>query len=404
MKHESDPARGRAAVLQRASEEPARDPIQGLLARLTRHLDVDVCFVGEVRDGQRAFRYLEGDGASFGFEAGGSDPLEETLCGRVLDGTVPRAMPDARRDPVAGALPVTHQARIGAYLGVPIVLPSGRLYGTLCATSHDPQHDLDARDLAALELASELIADHLAERAGPELVDPSRVAAVLADPGALLPVFQPVIELATGRTVGFEALARFRDAPPQQMFDDAWRTGFGEQLELLAVERALAQLDDLPYDAWLSVNASPRTVLSPAFSALLREVPNSRIVVEITEHAVVSSYPEVAAALEHMLDAGVRLAVDDVGSGYATLQHIVELSPDILKLDAAFARGVHEEPARRALIAAFVGYAREIDAQLIVEGIETEGELGVLCDVGVGLGQGFHLGRPAPVQQLLRSA
>lgn len=371
------------------------DPIQGLLARLRRHVDLDVCFVGEIVDGKRIFRFVEGAAEAFGIDVGDADPSDQSFCQRMLEGAIPSLIHDARNDPATCGLPGTEHRGIGSYIGVPIVLPSGRIYGTLCAIGHDPRHDLDQRDVSFVEFIADLIGEELAARLGPERFDPRGFAARIDDEQHLAIVFQPVVELRTGRTVGFEALSRFPNLGPEAMFAEAWRQGRGQALELKAISMALASMDRLPSDAWLSVNVAPQTILSRAFFDLLEGVPASRLVVEITEHDAVANYAEVSDALEGVLDRGVRLAIDDVGSGYASLSHIVELSPDILKLDGVFTRGVESEIARRALANAFVRFARDIDAMLVVECIETPQELRTLQALGIGYGQGFHLGRPA---------
>lgn len=377
------------------------DPIQGLLARMRRHVGLDVCFVGEMVDGKRIFRFIEGASEWFGIGLGDADPSDESFCQRMLDGGIPHLIRDARLDPNTCGLPATKHRGVGSYLGVPIILPSGRIYGTLCAIGHDPHHELDERDVAFVEFIAELIAEQLATRMNLEPFDPLGVSARIADEQGLAIVFQPVMDLRSGSIVGYEALSRFPGTPPEQMFAEAWRIGRGQDLELKAIAMALGAMDQLPGDAWLSVNVAPRTILSSEFEGLIASTPANRLVVEITEHDAVASYDEVTRALEGVLDRGVRLAIDDVGSGYASLAHIVELSPDILKLDGVFTHGVESEIARRALTNAFVRFARDIDAMLVVEGIETREELRVMQTLGIGFGQGFHLGRPASIDLLV---
>lgn len=377
----------------------ASDPLQRLLAGLREHLMLEVCFVSEVADGLRTFRFIEGDARAFGIEIGQAVPADSTYCQRMLDGVIPNIVADTRADPGTRDLAGTRHG-IAAYIGVPVVLPSGRVYGTLCAWSRRPQPMLDDRDVAFLRMSADLIAEILAFSVGPEVVDDLRVAERLEDPYGLRIVFQPVVELRTRRIVGVEALSRFTGAAPESVFAGAWRIGLGEELELKAVSAALAGIRRLPDHVWISLNLSPRTLLSPKFEEALDGTPRQRLVVEVTEHEAVASYGDLAQALEGLLDVGVRLAIDDVGSGYSSLAHIVELSPDILKLDAVFTRGVESERSRRSLASAFVSFARDIDADVVVEGIETADELRTMRQLGIGLGQGFHLGMPAPIELL----
>jgi EAL domain-containing protein (putative c-di-GMP-specific phosphodiesterase class I) len=93
----------------------------------------------------------------------------------------------------------------------------------------------------------------------------------------------------------------------------------------------------------------------------------------------------------------VRLAVDDAGAGFATLQHILRLQPDLIKLDLSLTRDIDKDPVRRALASSLVSFAREINAQLIAEGVETAEELETIRALGIAFGQGYHLARPQPL-------
>jgi PAS domain S-box-containing protein len=222
---------------------------------------------------------------------------------------------------------------------------------------------------------------------------------VLDDGGPTM-VFQPIIELATGKPVGAEALARFPAQPnrtPEEWFADAADVGLGVELELAAIRAAVAQLDALPAGTYLSLNAGPDTVVSPQLHQLLRSAPASRLVVELTEHIAVADYAALTEALDALRCRGVRLAVDDAGSGFSSLQHILNLKPDIIKLDRALVEAIDTDPARRALAGALLTFANEIGAQVIAEGIENLREQTVLRRLGVRYGQGFHLGRPGPI-------
>jgi PAS domain S-box-containing protein len=222
---------------------------------------------------------------------------------------------------------------------------------------------------------------------------------VLDDGGPTM-VFQPIVELATGKPVGAEALARFPAQPnraPAEWFADAAGVGLGVELELAAIRAAVAQLDALPAGTYLSLNAGPDTVVSPQLHHLLRSAPGSRLVIELTEHMAVVDYSALTEALDALRCRGVRLAVDDAGSGFSSLQHILNLKPDIIKLDRALVEAIDTDPARRALAGSLLTFANEIGAQVIAEGIENLREQTVLRRLGVRYGQGFHLGRPGPM-------
>jgi EAL domain-containing protein (putative c-di-GMP-specific phosphodiesterase class I)/CheY-like chemotaxis protein len=228
----------------------------------------------------------------------------------------------------------------------------------------------------------------------------SRVrAAIQGD--ALSMHFQPIVALADSRTVGYEALARFSlepSQPPNRWFADAEEVGRRAELELEAIRRALVELPKLPGTSLLSLNTSPATLVSGSVAELLTGVDLSRIVLEVTEEARIENYDEFAAALGDLRAGGVRLAVDDAGAGFASLRHILRLEPDVIKIDRTLIEDVDTDRRSRALAVAFVGFAREVDAIALAEGIERPIQLEVLLELGVTHGQGYLLGRPVPLE------
>lgn len=260
------------------------------------------------------------------------------------------------------------------------------LYEGLRHQNRDLQAALD-RELAQQRTAA-------AEQA--RLAD--QVAAVLQG-GALGLVFQPIIELESGTVVAHEALARFDcdpRRPPDQWFADAARVGLGAQLELAAVERAIGCLDDFPGSQRISVNVSPATLATAEFTDLIGGVPGHRLIVELTESTRVDDYAALLEAIELVRSSGVRIAVDDAGAGYAGLQHIVRLRPDVIKLDRSMIQRIDRDPVRRALATSIVSFGRDTGSTIVAEGIEEPAELATLCELGVAWGQGYLLGRPAP--------
>ncbi|HEX9823502.1 MAG TPA: EAL domain-containing protein [Actinomycetota bacterium] len=258
-------------------------------------------------------------------------------------------------------------------------------------------------------LAAEVTADVLSELAGhletnhrsteEERSRVERIEKIISN-GGLKMVFQPVVELKTGRVLGLEALARFNvgePRPPEAWFAEAASLGLGIELEVKAITLALERLPELPPDAYLAVNVSPETADSEPFREAIDGAPGERIVLEVTEHAQVEDYAVLVRALEHLRDRGFRLAVDDAGAGFASPRHILGLSPDIIKLDMSLTRGIHNDRARRALAAALISFASEFGSAMCAEGIETHEELTALQDLGVLCGQGFYLARPGPL-------
>jgi EAL domain-containing protein (putative c-di-GMP-specific phosphodiesterase class I) len=206
-------------------------------------------------------------------------------------------------------------------------------------------------------------------------------------------VYQPIVHLDTGLVAGVEALCRFNDGrSPEHWFQECEHLDLAAALDLAIIERALADVPRLP-DGYLSINLSPSTLRDPRLVQLLRApgVPTERIVVEVTEHARVNDYLEAQRVLGALRKGGIRVAVDDAGSGYASFRHILELRPDIIKMDLSITRDIDTDPARRALASAMVIFAGEVGAVVIAEGAETESELCALQAAGIHRAQGFAI-------------
>lgn len=225
------------------------------------------------------------------------------------------------------------------------------------------------------------------------------------DHGLMKMVFQPVVDIATGEPIAFEALCRV-DSPPHRppdlWFADATENGLGLEFELQAIRLALAHLSHLPDHCPLHVNASPAVAMSPELAALLRGIEPEKIILEITEHTQVDSYPELADALAPLREAGVLIGVDDAGSGFSSMSHIVNMEADVIKVDIALVRDIHLNRMRRAMVGALAEFARQADAQVIAEGVEVEEERAALISLGVTSAQGYLFGRPAPCSCTLR--
>ena len=230
-----------------------------------------------------------------------------------------------------------------------------------------------------------------------------RVRGLLEGGEGLTMAYQPIVCLESDAIVGVEALARFALEPqrtPDRWFEEAVEIGLGTELQLMAVSRALPALDQLPDDVYVSVNVDPATASSPALAEIVEGWQAERVVIELTEHAPASDYASLRDALDAFRRSGVRIAVDDAGAGFASLRHILELAPDIIKLDISIVRDIDKERSHRALASALVAFAREMGTELIAEGVETREEALALHGLGIGLMQGYHLGRPGPLSEL----
>lgn len=208
---------------------------------------------------------------------------------------------------------------------------------------------------------------------------------------------QPLVSLADRSIVGVEALARFRDGRgPDQWFRDAQTCGLTKQLDVVAFEAAAELFEEIPEGVYLSVNAGPDLLLDPRLRRRLVQsgLPLERLVIEVTEHARVTDYAALSQAVESLREHRIRFAIDDTGAGYSSLNHVLALRPDVIKLDRGLITGVESDPARRALVTALVLLALELGASVTGEGIETLGQLESLTTLGVDQGQGYLLARP----------
>jgi EAL domain-containing protein (putative c-di-GMP-specific phosphodiesterase class I) len=378
--------------------------LQQMLRAIRRHLGMDVGFIAEFRDGRRFFRHVDASQPDIPVKVGGSDPLEASYCHFVASGVFPELMQDAAQVPAAAAMPVTRALPVGAHLSVPIRFPDGEIYGSFCCFSHKSDRTLNERDLALLKVFADvaggvLHADAKAEKTGKEKT--SRIERLI-EMRDLSIVYQPIYRLSDDSLASFEALSRFSAPParsPDQWFAEADEVKLGVELELLAVEEACMALLELSTGIALAVNLSPQSILDPRFSALFESLPVDRLILEVTEHAVIESYPEIERVLASLRQRGLRLAVDDAGAGHSSFRHVLDLKPDLIKLDMSLTRDIHSDSARRALAEALTRFGREMGCQIVAEGAENDLELEALRDIGVTKVQGYLVGRPMPLKE-----
>ena len=387
------------------------DAVHRLLTVARTHLRMRVAWVSEFVGGDQVLRFVDAEPGADAPVEGSRLPLSGSFCARVLDGRFPRLIPNTREVPDASLLDVTAELHIGAYVGVPLLGATGAVTGMLCAVDGDACPALDARDVTALQLLAQVLhdlqqravsaADALAER---EALS-GAVDSVLAGHGRS-PVLQPIIDLTSGTAVAAEGLTRFSARSPSQAlsepdrsaaqwFDDAARLGRREELELVTAAAVLDLLALVPAHVSLCVNLGPDTLLTSRFAALLDGRDLQRVVVEVTEHAPVHDYPALTAALQPYRQRGLRLAVDDVGAGYASLRHVLSVSPDLIKIDMALTRGADGDMARRTLLKALAAFAHESGCRVVAEGVETPAELDAVAGCGIDLVQGYALARPS---------
>jgi EAL domain-containing protein (putative c-di-GMP-specific phosphodiesterase class I) len=223
---------------------------------------------------------------------------------------------------------------------------------------------------------------------------------VLADTSLITPSFQPIVDLARGVVAGYELLARF-DHPggesPAEWFEAAGRLDYVEQLDAVMLGIAAERLEELPPNTFLTVNVTPRGLCSPAVAQAIGEAESLEpLVVELTEQSRAHSPEALLFAVEQLRARGALIAVDDAGSGYGSLQRILRIRPEFVKLDRAFVSKIHVDEAKAAATEMIGTLASRIDAWTIAEGVERESELDRLVQLGIPLAQGFLFATPHP--------
>jgi EAL domain-containing protein (putative c-di-GMP-specific phosphodiesterase class I) len=225
-------------------------------------------------------------------------------------------------------------------------------------------------------------------------------------------LFQPQIDPSNGDVLGVEALARWDGAEtPQDLFARAASAGLAERLSRLVQRKALrlaATWDGPLRHLHLSINLLPEDLARSGYDRWLLEeigaagVDPARITVEITESALLSNSREIAKRLNRLRAAGIRIAVDDFGTGYASLAYLTSLPLDVLKIDRGLIADIVGGERDRIVVKAMIALAKELDLKVVVEGVESTGQLALLADWGCDLYQGFLGAGPLNEQELAR--
>lgn len=297
----------------------------------------------------------------------------------------------------------------------------GKFVGVLKVLSNEP-NAYDARQEALLETLASFIgatlhsalehaelhhamarAEQAHALAASALASERDQVAALIQPGRIAPVFQPILDLVSRRPVGFEALSRFPadlHAPVEGWFNLASRAGMGLELEHACIAAIVDGVVRGPeMQGYISINVSPRTLMDTEFDLPDRSGLGGWVL-ELTEHSEVSEYDALAQRVKALQSRGLRVAIDDAGAGYASLRHVLRLSPDIVKLDISITRDIDKILSHRQLTSAIMSFSREAHMALVAEGIETDSELETLVGLQVPYGQGYLLGRPATLARL----
>lgn len=375
------------------------DPVNDILETVRAHLDMDVAFISrQVGQTHRVFTHVSANGETE-LKPGTTNSNDNSLCWLVIQGRLPQRICDVSAYEAARDLPVTTQLGVGSHFSVPMKRRDGSVHGSLCCYSHQPRPEITERDMRLLRSAAAIISDQIESRI--EIEEREKAANqeldALFEEGALTIYHQPIVEIAQRRLIGHECLLRRTNRPdesPSALFETAQFAGRRFELEMHAAAHALATLECIGPGQFISINVSPSTMVHDAFWSLIPHGLADRLVIELTENQTISDYGAVKRAIDRLRNKA-WIAIDDVGAGFSGLQHLVELHPDLLKMDRDLIVGVDEDPARRALATAMVQFASETGCALIAEGVETMKDLQALQNLGIIYAQGFALGRPS---------
>ena len=372
-----------------------------LLRTAKKSLGLSLTFLSRL-DGQ--VQYLEVVESSIPlFRDGQTQPQATSFCQAILDGKLPSVIPNVAKLPEAKRLPAARFPRIRSYVSVPVTLSDGTLYGTFCAAGFTADNELTKRDRALMEVlasaAATVVEPGVQERRREASIR-NRLQPIVLSGGPNI-MLQPIVALSDGARVGAEALSQFPvewGKPPDEVFAEAASIGVGIDLELLAVRRAVSYLGDI--SGYLAINFSPQALLAERCLDLFADLPAERIVLELSEHDPVQNYDALSGVLKPLREKGMRLAIDDVGSGYSSLRHILLTAPDVIKLDRSIVAGVASDPVIGTLVRSLVDFGHGAGAAIVAEGVETRDDALVLRDAGVDYGQGWYIARPGTVDQL----
>lgn len=218
-------------------------------------------------------------------------------------------------------------------------------------------------------------------------------------------VYQPVVSLMTGETLGWEALARGPEnsyfSRVDRLFDFAEENGLLFLTEKLCWEKAFSEVGNLDAGQVLFVNIHPQSVSDPAFTEceMLRMLErcclvSDNIVIEITERHGIQDFKVFRRVIDGCRRRGFRIAIDDVGAGFSGLQSIAEIRPEFIKIDMSLVWNIDSDSSRQYVVESLVGLAENLRCKTIAEGIETQEEFDALSLHGVHYGQGYYLARP----------
>lgn len=377
------------------TEQSLSETIRLSLSALRHGLDMDVAFLSEFKDGRRILRGIDQRaGDTPVLLQGTSEPLAGTLCKRVAAGELPTVMEgDAAPSPYT------------SYVCQPIQRPNGDVLGVLGCGSKTRTRRVTSAERRLLRALATLILSHIGTADQTARLHEGlghRLTATLTG-GRFRQLFQPIVRIRDMRTVGYEALTRFPDLSTmstQAVFDAARAQGLGPHFEFQAARRIVERTrESIAQYGFIALNFSHHTLLMETLETLYEwgceGLPEHGYVIEISEQEAVDNFDILREVMRRMRGAGLRLAIDDVGAGQAGLRHILQLEPDMIKIDRSVTAEIVDHRASRAMVSALTSFGAQTDCDIVCEGVETVQALDILRDLGAHYAQGYLLGRPS---------
>ncbi|MCZ0702980.1 EAL domain-containing protein (putative c-di-GMP-specific phosphodiesterase class I) [Natronobacillus azotifigens] len=221
--------------------------------------------------------------------------------------------------------------------------------------------------------------------------------------------YQPIFDLKRQKQLGYEALLRSRVYPnPEFAFQAAKRASLLYELDTKSIKKAIATYQDANVkkaELLLFINVLPSTLVDPRFYSFITDLFNKssiqahQLVLEVSESETFDESLDFVTYIHRLRELGIWIALDDVGTGYANFNMIIEIEPDFIKLDRLFSSQLNQSKQKQSLIYFFQNYCQTNQIQLILEGLETKNELTYAKELGVLHAQGYYLGRPALLQE-----
>ena len=381
-----------------AGNKPLEQTLLSLLHAARTKLRMEVGFISRFDGDMRTFYLVDSAPGVNIVQSGGSDYRGESLCQRVVDGRVSQLIANAQTVAGANDLTAVKLVPVGAHISVPIVFSDGTVFGTFCVFSRYAIPELNHRSLAMCrvfaDVASALIEEvsALPQYESHYWAKKKIEVTELLTEGRLKYAPAALINLNTGKQLGVELMPTLTQATeniasPVLLMHEVVRLGLANLIGVNLVERVISTLSATPDEHFVAINITPQLLAEFDFLEWLNQDMCKRVVFEISEHDRVSSYHDLKRILQPIRKSGIRLSIDNAGAGFASMQHILQLQPEFVKLDAGLTCGIASDPAQQAMLQALLLFSRTQGCTLIADGISNKWDEEYLLHSGISVGQ-----------------